>query len=100
MDPIIDPSTLSKPALLALSITLVCRALKAAPFIKDWTIPMAALFMGSVAYPALIGKFGTAEVLTGIVIGGVTVGLYSTVKQTFVVSREDKQISGDAKPQE
>lgn len=92
VDPLLDLGALSKPALLALAITVVCRALKAAPFFKDWLIPWAALLMGAFFYPLITETFTSSAVLTGVVVGGVTVGLYSTAKQTLARSEESKLV--------
>lgn len=93
MDPLIDLSSMSKPALLALAITVVCRALKAVPFAPDWLIPWAALLMGGVFYPALTGVVDVSSVFTGMIIGGVTVGLYSTAKQTVLGRGTDTKVA-------
>lgn len=85
----LDFGNLPKPIMAALAITLICRALKAIPWIKDWLIPWFALVIGMVLYPTIVGSCDANNVVVGLIIGGVTVGLYTTAKQTLVTRTEE-----------
>lgn len=90
MELIVDLDQLPRPVLVAVVITIVCRAIKAIPNIRDWTIPWVALLLGSLIYPALVRLWTVESMIAGLIIGGATVGLYSTAKQTIVTRVAEK----------
>jgi hypothetical protein len=67
------------PALLAMAIMIVMRAVKASP-LKRWLIPYLAFGMGAAGQIGLEG-WSVNNLLIGIVIGAGAVGLHQGIKQ-------------------
>ncbi len=92
---------LSPPVVLALALNCIGWGLKKSP-LAGWLLPLALMALGGAAYPfvAEVGKVSFAvrnpaafNVVIGIAIGGLSVGLNQAFRQVFgrFFAEEEKQ---------